>query len=253
MSARYNPHSFQKQARKWPVSVSIKDFISDLEIRTRQIWNETALEKLDSFSCELPIEREFAEEYGVDCCRLAHLEAQNLPTSQTFLDSAFKWLAKLFSQLHAPPSKTFSAKIWFEMALQAKDHILDRKMPHAGLACIKRAVKLSPPNSELADKELSLVRKCIYPFAPILAQSMENEQRDFLPENLKDLFSCFPELVMIRYSIEKGGWHWGVFQKKQFSSSPIETLLSVKWVNFAAQGKKLSLKNTSEGQLICFS
>lgn len=253
MNSRYNPHSLQKQARKWPVSLSIKDLSADLEFRTRQIWDETTQAQLDPFACDFKIDQEFVDEYGIDCCRIATIEAQNLSINQVFLESSFKWLAKISDHLNDSKPGTFSAKVWFEKALQAKDHILTRDKQHAGLACIKSAAKISPPHSHLSDNELELVYGCLYPFAPVISQAFWSRSENPQIPSMKKLLLKFPELVAIRYSLEKGGWHWGVFARDKFSSSPIETILAVKWVKIATAGKKLEIKNTSEGHLICFS
>ncbi|MDN5278196.1 MAG: hypothetical protein PWR01_2161 [Clostridiales bacterium] len=254
MTARYNPHSLQKQARKWPVSFSNDEFAEDLRFRIRQL-NGNDLPQPIGFSCDsLPVSTDLIDEYGCDCARIAYLEAQNQNVSTVLLESAFKWLAKLFDNFSRPGCQKFRSDIWFEMILQAGDHILQRNHFHNGLACIRKAAKISPPSADLDEKQKKLVFSCLYPFIPIFAQALaENHLGSARIFNLAKLFDCFPELIKVRYSIENGGGHWAVFSRKKFNNSPLQSLLEIKWVGLACSGKSPGLQETDEGFVICMN
>ena len=241
----------QKQARKWPVSVSVRDLCEDVKTRFEQSFNGDFDAIPDPFTSETGFAPEYVEEYGIDCCRIANIVAQNEQLNQTFLDSAFKWLSRFFENRQEQPQQPFRAAIWLEMILQAKDQVFLRHNQHRALACIRHAAKASPPNKDLNISEQNLVALAIYPFAPVFSLNLLSQTTD--PRNIQNLLGDFQELMPVRFSIEKGGWHWGVFPRNSFNQEPLDVLLTRKWVRSACAKRKPILKKIPEGWQICLS
>lgn len=249
MIPRYNPHSIEKQARQWPVFAHEENLLQDLALRCRQIWKSSKLEFSDFFAVQLPVQSDFKEEYGFDCCRIACLEAQQQKVNLNLFDSSFNWISRLFAKLQQPSTRKFNARLWLEMALQAKDHILVRKKFHAGLVCLKKAVKHAPPKANMSKEEWQLVLGTIYPFAPLLACwfARKNAGMQNIPATVKSLTTLQP----VRFCLKNGGWHWAVFDRQEFADNAKKCFLAIKWLKQACQNRSFVLHNTAEGVVIC--
>ncbi len=249
MSERFNPHHMQKLAGRWPVSPGFSDLSMDIMHRFEQS-NEGNFSMIpDPLVNNGQIEDELLAEYGYDAGRLAKIIAQNETVAVSHLDSAFRWLAGLFQK--RPSSSDFSPAIWFEAFLQACDNVLTRKKPHAALALIRRASKISWPSNGMSEKALNLAACCIYPFAPVFALSMISRLHEAY--NIKQLLEFFPDCLPVRFASEKGGWHWGVFDRNCFSSDPVSCFSTCKWVKSAARGKPIKAEETEKGWLLCLN
>lgn len=251
MSERYNPHSMQKQARKWPVSLSIEALPKDINARFEQSRSGDFTQAINPMPVPAGVSPEIADEYGVDCCRLAVIVAQGQQVELKFFDSTFKWLSRLYADLHSRPTGAFVPALWLEMFLQGKDMACSRNNIHAALARLRLATKLSRLNSDLPDLFINLAAICLYPFAPVFSLSLLAE----LPQkkNMQTIIAELDDLQPIRFCLENGGWHWGVFQRRAFAINPLQSLLQRKWVSKACQGQKTKLKETDEGLIICLN
>jgi hypothetical protein len=245
----------QKQAGKWPVSFYSNHLDADIKARIQQIWQADLKLFYDPFAIELAIDDDIKAEYGLDCCRLAQIEAQGANISISLLEAAYKWLNKLSKQLNeASKPDNFDAAIWFEAILQAKDHILKRDKLHSGLACIKKALKTMPVSNGLEAKDLQLVLSCLYPFIPVTGgYYLQKLFSSYLPATVSSIFAYYPDLIMIHYCIGNGGWHWTVLNKDQFETSPLKSLKRIKPVRLATKNKNACLKKVSQGYLICLN
>ncbi|MGM0601144.1 MAG: hypothetical protein ACQETH_15145 [Candidatus Rifleibacteriota bacterium] len=252
---QFNPQSIQKQARKWPVSFYSRNFVDDLKSRIQQIWQPNIELFNDPFQIELAVNGDLIGEYGIDCCRLAQIEAQNSDISISLLESAYKWLNKFTQQLYKQnKEKSFKPAVWLEAALEAKDHLLNRNKPHSGLATIKNAFKTTPICNGMSSKDLQLVLSCLYPFIPItVGYYNKTFFSNFMPQTILSIFDYYPDLIMIHYCIGNGGWHWTVLKKKQFEAAPMESLKTIKQVKLATKNKNACLKKVSQGYLICLN
>ncbi|MFZ5951085.1 MAG: hypothetical protein ACOYXC_10295 [Candidatus Rifleibacteriota bacterium] len=249
MSERFNPHQMQKLAGKWPVSPGLSDLSIDLVHRFEQSHEGNFSMIPDPLVNQGRIDAELLAEYGYDAGRLAKIIAQNEAVTVSHLDSAFRWLARLFQN---PPAKTeFSPAIWFEAFLQAYDNVVTRKKPNAALALIRRASKSSWPSTGMPEKALNLTACCLYPFAPVFALSMIS--RLHKTYNIKQLLEFYPDCLPVRFASEKGGWHWAVFDKNCFSSDPVSCFSTCKWVKSAAGGKPITARKTEKGWLLCLN
>ena len=252
LTFRYNPQSIEKQVRKWPVLFSEKDFYSDLVLRLNQLHGSYPFGWFKAFSVEMPFEKSFIEEYGIDACRLAIINSNNQNNLESFLEPSYKWIAKLHETYFKKSiNSVFNPLPWLEALVQQKDHIVTRKAARLALALVMKAFKDAPPSSELTDREKHLVYSCIYPFLPIFSTSIINESS---PQySLNDIIERFNEFICIRVSLEKGGWHWQVFSRKIFEADPVLELSKIKWINKAIKNKNIIIKKEEGGIRICFS
>lgn len=258
MSSRYNPHSIEKQARKWPASLfsgeQYFDLKSDLLFRQRQIW---ALEPdnlwKDPFKAIIQIDPDLISEYGIDAARIAQITAQNREITINLLESAFKWLSR-FDNCFFNNDLTkvnFDSAVWLEALLQANETIFACDYVYGGLALIKKARKLSPPTANLDNNQLLLVTTAIYPYCPIYSR-YKAVSEVYPPATCFQLIKLYKEYACIRFSVKKNIWHWKVFPREVFESSPIEALRQIVWVDKMLQNKKIELNTTMEGIQICF-
>ena len=251
----FNPHSIQKQARKWPVSFYSNNLNQDIKARIQQIW-QTQIEKFyDPFKIEFAVDEDLITEYGLDCCRLAQIEAQGSKPDINLLESAYKWLNKFTQQLNEPDDNSqFMAPIWFEAALRTKDHILSRNKIQSGLATTKKALKTSPLCKGMSKNDFQLVLCCLYPFIPLTVGHYNNIYfSSNLPQTVPGIFSYYPELIMINYRIGNGGWYWTVVNKDEFLGAPMATLKNIKQVKLATKDRNASLKKVAGGYHICLN
>lgn len=249
MTARYNPHSIEKQARQWPVLLSCSSLDNDIRNRFAQLWQEQTPGFISPFACEMPFTEDLQREYGTDACRIACLSQSGLPRQQE-LEPAFKWLARLYQQLNRPVS-AFAAAPWLEAAYRAGDHVRHRENAMAALTELKHAVRLAPPGINLADHENALVAACLYPFAPLLAAHIARAA-NFAWQNLALISESFANLVCVRYALENGGWQQKVFNRQQFAADPLRELKSLKQVRKAIGARPASISQTEWGLKICF-
>lgn len=250
MSLRYNPHSIEKKTKDWPFAQGESELKKDIARRQTEIFKGNIRLIPDIYSTELMLAPETVKEYGIDACRIATVVAQGQNISTELLESAFKWLNNFFS-CFAQKSDNFSAIPWLESALQAQDHLVRRSGVHPALAAIRKAFKCSRPGSNVDDTSRSLVLSVVYPFVPITAGYLNNYPTNLF-RSIKSLLECFPDLKAVRFSMQDGGWHWKVFNRKSYEQAPLECLRQVKWVRLATEKKKLKLCENEEGTKICF-
>jgi hypothetical protein len=241
----------QKQARKWPVSVSITNLYEDLKARFKQCSDGNFQRIIAPETNEYGLDEELVGEYGIDASRIAILTAQNSESPASFLESAYKWLARLYSCLLDNRQEKFSAKVWLEAFYQARDQVCLRHHPYSGLAILRRAARLSPLQGEMSACETNLAGLCIYPFAPIFALNLLQSLKTV--KNIQELAGDFSDWTPIRYRIEKGGWQWSVFSRENFEKTPLQSLLQQKLVKKACLGKTPRLEKTAEGLIICLN
>lgn len=250
LTCRYNPHSIEKQARQWPVLFSYTDFGEDIRFRVSQLWQQQP-GWASPFTCRLSPAAELQSEYGTDACRLAEISAGRNGSAEALLESSFKWLARLYNFFEQPSSRAFSAEIWLEAAIQSHDHVLIRNNAQVALALLHRATRLSPPFKDMPENERALVTAAVYPFAPILAM-YEAKSADGSPTTIPEIGRTFSDLVCVRFALEKGGWHQGVFCRRQFDQDPVAQLRKLKWVARATENRQVSLIQSEGGLRICF-
>lgn len=253
MTFRYNPQSIEKQVRQWPVLFSETDLHKDIILRVNQLWSDNSANKsglINPFSCTLPFDKEIISEYGTDACRLAAINSGN-QSPELLLEPSFKWLARLHDTICMNSDKSFNPVPWIEAIIQAKDHIICRNSDRLALALAMKAFKEASPDSSLTANEISLVAAAIFPFAPVYAIAR------LFPENnvpsIKTIIDSFSDFYCARIALENGGWHWHVFARKAFLSTPEEELLKLKWVKKAISGHKIKLIKEDEGIRICLA
>lgn len=251
MTLRYNPHSIEKQARKWPVFINAESLEEDLSLRTRQIYETGEIEFNKVTEVSFPFDQNLVCEYGHDCSRIAFFSTQQNQLYIDFLENSFKWLSKIFNRLNLKRDQPFNYAKWLELSLQSCDHILKRQKHYTGLNCIKKAVKIAPLSKNLRNKELLLVCSALYPFAPYFSQwiAQKNNLENIL--SLKKIVELFPELKVTRFSFNNGGKHWAVFSRKSFEKSPMNCFFSIKWVKHACRSLEPKLKFGKEEIKIC--
>lgn len=241
----------QKQARNWPVSLSITSLAEDCQARFAQSWNGDFTKIIDPFLQSTQIRADLSDEYGSDCCRLALMVASKPDNATDYCESTFKWLARLFQELETHPQKPFSARIWLEMFLHSRDIIARKKNLHTALARIRHAARRSPLNACLSSQDKNLVGLCLYPFAPVFALYLLRGLAQV--GNMQNLLAAYSDLQAVRFRLEKGGWHWAVFQLQSFRGDPLKNLLQLKWVRSACSNKKATLQEHAEGLIICLN
>jgi len=252
LTARYNPHRIEKQARKWPVSLSIESLEEDIKLRINMLWKTIEPAWVDPFACRYSISSDLQSEYGTDAARLAQISAQQGVLADSLLESSFKWLARLDFLMSIPAQEEFTPIPWLEAALQAHDHATLRNNCYAGLALLRKALHLAKPGRNLTPQQRNLVVSAVYPYAPLWA--IFNLSPEFrLPEAVPAIAQSFTELSCIRFSLPKGGWHWKVFKRSSFAANPLGELLKIKWVAKAASGKIVRLESHEDGLKICFA
>ena len=250
---KYNPQSFEKQAARWPVFASSGSIAEDVVLRTGQLWGLSPMGWLAPGRSHPGICEDLVAEFGIDACRIALIsESFNLaagPINQ--LETAFKWLARLFRDSQTDCGDCNSGP-WLEAAAQSRDHVLCRGDLRAALMAVKHAAKIAPPRINSGGRFSRLVIACLYPFAPVLAAQLAGS-----PENLQlslpRIIEEFDEYLCVRFAIADSGWQNRVFNARHFKSDPKKALLEVKAVARAAGRRDFCLQSTDGGLKICFS
>ena len=250
MTFRYNPQSFEKQVRKWPVLFSETNLRKDIVERLEQLLGISSKGWCDPFSVELPFDQDIIYEYGIDACRLATINSNFKKDSESFLEPAFKWIAKFYDTYSKKGNASFTPIPWLEALIQMQDHIITRKSERLALALVMKAFKISPPNIDISEREKALVLACITPFMPILSAYFSN---NIEKKSINEIITSFKEYTCVKIALEKGGWHWHVFQRAIFENNPLSELSKIKWIKKATINKKTILKNEDGGIKICFS
>ena len=252
MTSRYNPQSIEKQVRKWPVFFSENNLHQDIIKRLEQLLGNTPNGWYSPYSVELPFEKSLIYEYGIDACRLALINSNYKKNAEAFLEPSFKWISKfheVFSQKHE--KSVFNPAPWLEAIIQMRDHIVSRNSDRIALALVMKAFKESPPSIDSPEEEKNLIGCCLFPFIPIYsAYTFPCISKNV---SLKKIIESFTEYSCVRIALEKGGWHWHVFSRKNFESQPLIELSKIKWIKKAITGKNIELKNEAGGIRICFS
>jgi hypothetical protein len=251
LNLRYNPHSMEKQAIAWPVLFSRPVLAEDIIARTGQIWGEQAAGWLDPIATTIAVSGELRAEYGIDACRLAIIKSGKNQVGINLLESAFKWLNN-FHASWQQENPDFSPTAWLEAVLECRDHILDRNNPHAGLATIQKAFKQARPGKNLTPADKCLIWCAIYPFAPVIAATALNLATTW-PVSMQQQLQEFNQLICVRFALERGGWHWRVFDRNAYMEQPWNQLRTVKWVRQATKDHCVRLEQTPEGVRICFN
>lgn len=249
MKEKYNPHSIEKQARKWPVLLFCQNLLDDVSTRTAQLYEKARPGWVDPFCIKINIDDNLAAEYGIDASRLACLSSGSQPVTQNLLESACKWLSSFFTAFSSDTTD-FSPGPWLEAALQIHDQILLRNNHHAGLALARKAFKTARPGRNISLKEKDLILSTISPFAPVLAGHL-NGMPDQAMVSLKQLPEHFTRLICVRFALPRGGWHWKVFDRQSYENDPIGQLRTVKWVAMALGENPAKLQASAEGTRIC--
>jgi len=251
LTARYNPHRIEKQARKWPVSFSPDCIETDLKFRINGLWNKANQAWSDPFSCNYLIDKDLQSEYGVDATRIAQISAQNRVSANSLLESAFKWLARLDYLINIVDQDTFNPIPWLEAALQMHDHVTLRDDYYAGLALLRKALRLAPPGKNLSMHHRQIVMAATYPYCPLWTTF--NLSMEFsLPTALPVIIATYEKLACVRFSLPKSGWHWKVFERKSFDRNPVAEICQIKWVKKAVQNKVVRIEENENGLKLCF-
>ncbi|EKD82130.1 MAG: hypothetical protein ACD_39C01468G0002 [uncultured bacterium] len=251
MTARYNPHRIEKQARKWPVLFSAGSLEEDLKLRLNMLWNKTKQAWADPFCCKYAVNLDLLAEYGIDTVRLALISAQQKASADTLLESSFKWLARLDHLMNAAEQETFDPTPWLEAALQTYDHVMLRNNYYSGLALLRKALRSAPPGRNLPAHQRNLILSAVYPYAPLWA-TFNLPAELLFPTTISFTIESFEELACVRFSLPKGGWHWKVFERSSYEANPLAELLRLKWVKKAADGKIIRLESDKDGLRLCF-
>ncbi|MDD3145990.1 MAG: hypothetical protein PHD82_01700 [Candidatus Riflebacteria bacterium] len=252
MTARYNPHSIEKQARQWPALFCQQFLNDDIRLRVEQLWSAHPAGWASPFSCLTPFEPDLQKEYGLDACRIALVsdETRNEGGNPQLLEPAFKWLAKLHKNLRGGDCQ-FSAIPWLEAAIQGRDHILQRNDARSALATLRHAVRVSPPSAGLTRNESALVFACLMPFAPLFAAN-EAGLAGIQALNFSEIINSFGQYICVRFSLGNGGWNQKVFDRAAFQQNPLDVLKELKQVKRSLGKHPVRLLSTGEGLRICF-
>ena len=252
MTFRYNPQSIEKQVRKWPVFFSENDLHQDIKKRLEQLLDANPKGWYNPYSVELPFEKDLIYEYGIDACRFAVINSGYSNNAETFLEPSFKWIAK-FHEVYCHRNQTalFKPIPWLEAIVQMQDHIITRKADRLALALVMKAFKESPLPCQLKESEELLVAACLFPFIPIYTACYFSKILEII--SIKKIIESFTEYSCVKIALEKGGWHWHVFTRKNFEDQPVAELSKIKWIKKAIIGKDVKLKNEAGGIRICFS
>ncbi len=252
MTFRYNPQSIEKQVRKWPVFFSENDLHLDIRKRLEQLLDANPKGWYNPYSVELPFEKDLIYEYGIDACRFAVINSGYSNKAETFLEPSFKWIAK-FHEVYCHRNQTalFNPIPWLEAIVQMQDHIITRKADRLALALVMKAFKESPLSCQLQESEELLIAACLFPFIPIYTACYFPKILEII--SIKKIIESFTEYSCVKIALEKGGWHWHVFTRKNFEDQPIAELSKIKWIKKAIIGKDVNLKNEAGGIRICFS
>ncbi|PKL43222.1 MAG: hypothetical protein CVV41_10915 [Candidatus Riflebacteria bacterium HGW-Riflebacteria-1] len=252
MTIRYNPHRIEKQARKWPVSLYREKLEDDIKLRINMLWKTSEHAWIDPFACRYSVRNELQSEYGTDAVRFAQISAQQANCAEALLESSFKWLARLDYLMNTSEQAAFDPIPWLETALQTYDHATTRNNCYAGLALLRKALRLAQPGKNLEPRQRDLVISVVYPYAPLWA--IFNLSSEFLfPKAVPDIVRSFSELVCVKFSLPEGGWHWRVFARENYEADPLAELLKIKWVKKAADGKIVRLESHENRLKICFA
>ncbi len=251
MTFRYNPQSIEKQVRKWPVLFSEKEIHSDLVLRLNQMLGTISKGFADPFSVNLPFDNDITSEYGTDACRLSIINSDNSEEALSLLEPSYKWISKLYDSLNKNNKESsFCSQPWLEALIQFQDHIITRNSDRLALALVMKAFKKAPPNINLNLRDKDLVYSCLYPFIPVCITSIN--QGDFPKKNINEIIESFTEYKCVKIALEKGGWHWQVFNRNSFEENPVSELSKVKWVKKAINNKEVTIKKDDGGIRICF-
>ena len=249
MTARYNPHRIEKQAREWPVLSSARTLAEDIHMRFAMIWNRQRHVWTDPFVTTV-INTELLKEYGSDTARIAQISAQGGAEVESLLESSFKWLARLNMLFNTCESNDFSEVPWLEAILQSHDQVVIRNRIYCGFSRIRRALRLSPPGKNLSSLQKHLVITAVYPFCPLWARFNLSPESG-MPVSAPELIEGFSQYLCIRLALPAGGWHWCVFSRERFEKDPASELLKLKWVSKATGAGKIRLAPDTEGVRIC--
>lgn len=252
LTFRYNPQSIEKQVRKWPVFFSVKELKEDILLRLNQLLGLSEKNWCDPFSVAIPFDEETIYEYGVDACRLSLINSNSIKEAETLLESSYKWISKINDDYFKKINNTlFNPIPWLEALVQMEDHIKTRKASRLALSLVMKAFKISPPHSELKDRDKALVAACLFPFIPIFVTSKLLETTEI--PTIKEIVDSYNEYYSVRVCLEKGGWHWYVFIRENFERDTLSELKKIKWIKKATFGKNIVVKEKGGGLIICFS
>ncbi len=250
MTIRYNPQSIEKQVRKWPVLFSEQEFHKDICLRVNQLLDKIPNGHVNPFSVNYEFEEEILSEYGVDACRIAILSNQSTNNPDSLLESSFKWLARLHDALLTTSKEEFNPVPWLEALIKYEDYVIKRKADNLALSLAKKAVKDSPLNSSLTEREKLLAASVLYPFVPVFTEIKLLNSSTLTISHLQNLY---PEYIFKKIAMEKGGWHWHVFLRKIYIENPMAEIQKIKWIKKALDKNKAVLKEDDGGIRICLS
>lgn len=205
----------------------------------------------DPFAIKLNIEHDLISEYGIDACRMALITANSQAVTLSHLESSHKWLTKFYLSSINCDHENFKVTTWLETLYQARDHLQKRKDPYAALALLRKSVKLANISVAISPQKLQLALLSLYPFAPVLSYYLAGRLNLLPLESVKSSASHFTDLVAVRFRIKNSGWHWKVFNRKNFTDNPITEFKRVKWVALAAQNRHINVNILKEGYEIC--
>ncbi len=257
MIEKYNPHSLQKQARKWPVFLSDaslpqpKTLNEDMQDRLSEAW--TGILKSPYPICSTSkIPEDFMEEFGIDACRVAAISPGNNREIEHALELAFKWVGSVFSSFTniAAAKTSFNSCIWVEAVFASRD-LLNKNKAYQALARLKKAQKLSPINTGLSKPDQAIILAGLFPFIPITVGSLAFRNEICLSEGIEALIASMADIVVIKYSIGSSGWNWGAFNKDAFENSKKNCFNSLPIVKKSFGNKEYQIKQVKNGFKLC--
>ena len=254
MISRYNPHNLQKQIKLFFSEHCAKDLDNDILRREEFIWSANKKEQQNPNIKYRHIPQSIVEEYGIDVSRIYNINTTNSCLNESLYESCYKWVNSVYSYFSLSQIRTFDVNIWLKAIFQSKDYLINMNRKNLALAKLRRAMKISPPNMNLSAKYLKLVLYALYPFIPVLTSYFIDLYKLGSINEIsinKLLEKDFQDYIPIKFSFEKSGWNWEIFNRLEFNENPKQAFLNIPWVNTIIADNDFEVISEDKGYKLC--
>jgi hypothetical protein len=257
MIGRYNPHEIQKKKPDWtPLPEELKeDVVHEVLTRFRHEWYGPVC-SWSPFQVQLPLPLSVRREYGEDVARLTCLTSCDESFAEAHQEAAYRWIAHFFAEGHLTQPVALSEgeqeRLWLRSALEAGDHLLERKKIAPALGTLKGAWKKSPLRTSVLPRLQHLILGLFSPFVPVLTSFFR--ERYALPHlPIGEMLREFSDWVPLRLGFAGGGWRWEVVAREVWQREPRGCLLEIPWIRRAVTGDGWMLNHVEKGWQICLN